>query len=65
MLPSLPTRTLSLNLAATAILPHWYDKHHGLAMGICFCSAGVGGFALGFIIPAPFDAVVIYWTLRI
>ncbi|GJJ72382.1 hypothetical protein EMPS_04739 [Entomortierella parvispora] len=54
-----------LNLAATAIPPLWYDKHRGLAMGICFCGAGVGGLALGFIIPALLDAVDIYWTLRI
>ncbi|KAG0355532.1 hypothetical protein BGZ54_001111, partial [Gamsiella multidivaricata] len=54
-----------LNLAATAIPPLWYDKHRGLAMGICFCGAGIGGLALGFIIPALINAVDIYWTLRI
>ncbi|KAF9583957.1 hypothetical protein BGW38_008025 [Lunasporangiospora selenospora] len=54
-----------LNMAATAIPPLWYDKHRGLAMGICFCGAGVGGLALGFIVPALINAVDIYWTLRI
>jgi len=54
-----------LNLAATAIPPLWYDKHRGLAMGICFCGAGIGGLAFGFIIPALLNAVDIYWTLRI
>ncbi|KAG0047072.1 hypothetical protein BGZ83_007790 [Gryganskiella cystojenkinii] len=57
--------TSLLNLAATAIPPLWYDKHRGLAMGICFCGAGIGGLALGFIIPALINAVDIYWTLRI
>ncbi|KAG0321706.1 hypothetical protein BGZ99_003729 [Dissophora globulifera] len=54
-----------LNIAATAIPPLWYDKHRGLAMGICFCSAGIGGLIFGFIIPILIDAVDIYWTLRI
>ncbi|KAF8926334.1 major facilitator superfamily domain-containing protein [Dissophora ornata] len=54
-----------LNLAATAIPPLWYSKHRGLAMGICFCGAGIGGLAFGFIIPALINAVGIYWTLRI
>ncbi|KAF9096420.1 hypothetical protein BGX23_011351 [Mortierella sp. AD031] len=54
-----------LNLAATAIPPIWYDKHRGLAMGICFAGAGIGGLILGFIIPALINAVGIYWTLRI
>ncbi|KAG0357075.1 major facilitator superfamily domain-containing protein [Gamsiella multidivaricata] len=54
-----------LNLAATAIPPLWYDKHRGMAMGICFCGAGIGGLAFGFIIPALINAVGIYWTLRI
>ncbi|KAF8931652.1 major facilitator superfamily domain-containing protein [Dissophora ornata] len=54
-----------LNLAATAIPPLWYDKHRGLAMGICFCGAGIGGLVLGFVIPALINAVDIYWTLRI
>ncbi|KAI1311064.1 hypothetical protein EDD11_003537 [Mortierella claussenii] len=54
-----------LNLGATAIPPLWYDKHRGLAMGICFCGAGVGGLVLGFIIPALINALDIYWTLRI
>ncbi|KAH7044873.1 major facilitator superfamily domain-containing protein, partial [Linnemannia elongata] len=54
-----------LNIAATAIPPLWYDKHRGLAMGICFCGAGVGGLGLGFVIPALINAVDIYWTLRI
>ncbi|KAK3840525.1 MAG: major facilitator superfamily domain-containing protein [Linnemannia elongata] len=54
-----------LNIAATAIPPLWYDKNRGLAMGICFCGAGVGGLGLGFAIPALINAVDIYWTLRI
>ncbi|ORZ17537.1 major facilitator superfamily domain-containing protein [Lobosporangium transversale] len=54
-----------LNLAATAIPPLWYAKNRSLAMGICFCGAGVGGLVLGFIIPALINAVGIYWTLRI
>ncbi|KAG0262131.1 hypothetical protein BGZ95_004083 [Linnemannia exigua] len=54
-----------LNIAATAIPPLWYDKNRGLAMGICFCGAGVGGLILGFVIPALINAVDIYWTLRI
>ncbi|KAF9303220.1 hypothetical protein BGZ74_004130 [Mortierella antarctica] len=54
-----------LNLAATAIPPLWYDKHRGLAMGVCFAGAGIGGLALGFIIPALLNSVGIYWTLRI
>ncbi|KAK3821580.1 MAG: major facilitator superfamily domain-containing protein [Benniella sp.] len=54
-----------LNLAATAIPPLWYDKHRGLAMGICFSGAGIGGLAFGFIIPALIDSVGLYWTLRI
>ncbi|KAF9435396.1 hypothetical protein BGZ76_006383 [Entomortierella beljakovae] len=54
-----------LNLAATAIPPLWYEKHRGLAMGVCFCGAGVGGLALGFIIPALINKVDIWWTLRI
>ncbi|KAF9135335.1 hypothetical protein BGW39_003442 [Mortierella sp. 14UC] len=54
-----------LNLAATAIPPLWYDENRGLAMGICFCGAGVGGLVLGFVIPALINAVDIYWTVRI
>ncbi|KAF9278722.1 hypothetical protein BGZ68_008404 [Mortierella alpina] len=54
-----------LNLAATAIPPLWYDKHRGLAMGICFCGAGVGGLVLGFAIPALINALDVYWTMRI
>ncbi|KAF9099370.1 hypothetical protein BGX29_000641 [Mortierella sp. GBA35] len=54
-----------LNIAATAIPPLWYDKSRGLAMGICFCGAGVGGLIFGFAIPALINAVGIYWTLRI
>ncbi|KAF9997119.1 hypothetical protein BGZ80_010083 [Entomortierella chlamydospora] len=54
-----------LNLAATAIPPLWYAKHRGLAMGICFCGAGIGGLAFGFLIPALINKVDIYWTLRI
>ncbi|KAF9217451.1 hypothetical protein BGZ59_004301 [Podila verticillata] len=54
-----------LNLACTAIPPLWYNKNRGLAMGICFCGAGIGGLAFGFIIPALINAVDIYWTLRI
>ncbi|KAF9436349.1 hypothetical protein BGZ76_004209 [Entomortierella beljakovae] len=54
-----------LNLAATAIPPLWYDKHRGLAMGICFCGAGIGGLVFGFVIPALINSVGIYWTLRI
>ncbi|KAG0371936.1 hypothetical protein BGX24_000966, partial [Mortierella sp. AD032] len=54
-----------LNLAATAIPPLWYDKHRGLAMGVCFAGAGIGGLVLGFIIPALINSVGIYWTLRI
>ncbi|KAF9328386.1 hypothetical protein BG006_008405 [Podila minutissima] len=54
-----------LNLACTAVPPLWYNKNRGLAMGICFCGAGIGGLAFGFIIPALINAVNIYWTLRI
>ncbi|KAF9905732.1 hypothetical protein EC991_001334 [Linnemannia zychae] len=54
-----------LNIAATAIPPLWYDKNRGLAMGICFCGAGIGGLVLGFAIPALINAVDIYWTVRI
>ncbi|KAG0373100.1 hypothetical protein BGX24_012153 [Mortierella sp. AD032] len=54
-----------LNMAATAIPPLWYDKNRGLAMGICFCGAGVGGLIFGFAIPALINTVDIYWTLRI
>ncbi|KAF9990235.1 hypothetical protein BGZ75_003127, partial [Mortierella antarctica] len=54
-----------LNLAATAIPPLWYDKHRGLAMGICFCGAGVGGLVLGFAIPALINALDVFWTMRI
>ncbi|KAF9353121.1 hypothetical protein BGX26_009096 [Mortierella sp. AD094] len=54
-----------LNLAATAIPPLWYDVHRGLAMGICFCGAGIGGLALGFAIPALINKVDVWWTLRI
>ncbi|KAG0198595.1 hypothetical protein BGX28_007966 [Mortierella sp. GBA30] len=54
-----------LNLAATAIPPLWYDKNRGLAMGICFCGAGVGGLAFGFVIPALINSLGVYWTLRI
>ncbi|KAG0284662.1 hypothetical protein BGZ96_010981 [Linnemannia gamsii] len=54
-----------LNITATAIPPLWYDKNRGLAMGICFCGAGVGGLGLGFAIPALINSVDIYWTLRI
>ncbi|KAG0278243.1 hypothetical protein BGZ97_009759, partial [Linnemannia gamsii] len=54
-----------LNITATAIPPLWYDKNRGLAMGICFCGAGIGGVVLGFAIPALINAVEIYWTLRI
>ncbi|KAF9115590.1 biotin holocarboxylase synthetase [Mortierella sp. AM989] len=54
-----------LNLAATAIPPLWYDKHRGLAMGVCFCGAGVGGLVFGFLIPALIEKLGISWTLRI
>ncbi|KAF9408286.1 hypothetical protein BGZ94_002358 [Podila epigama] len=54
-----------LNLACTAIPPLWYSDNRGLAMGICFCGAGIGGLAFGFAIPALINAVDIYWTLRI
>ncbi|KAF9107926.1 hypothetical protein BGX27_008545 [Mortierella sp. AM989] len=54
-----------LNLAATAIPPLWYDVHRGLAMGICFCGAGIGGLVLGFVIPALINKVDVWWTLRI
>ncbi|KAG0341305.1 hypothetical protein BG004_006090 [Podila humilis] len=54
-----------LNLACTAIPSLWYNKNRGLAMGICFCGAGIGGLAFGFIIPALINSVDIYWTLRI
>ncbi|KAG0305441.1 hypothetical protein BGZ98_004142 [Dissophora globulifera] len=54
-----------LNMAATSIPPLWYEKHRGLAMGICFCGAGIGGLLLGFVIPVLINAVNVYWTLRI
>ncbi|KAF9168992.1 hypothetical protein BGX21_011192 [Mortierella sp. AD011] len=54
-----------INLAATAIPPLWYDVHRGLAMGICFCGAGIGGLVLGFVIPALINKVDVWWTLRI
>ncbi|KAF9202475.1 hypothetical protein BGZ49_007362 [Haplosporangium sp. Z 27] len=54
-----------LNLAASAIPPLWYDVHRGLAMGLCFCGAGIGGLALGFAIPALINKVDVWWTLRI
>lgn len=48
-----------------AILPHWFDMHRSLAVGIATAGAGLGGVAYSIITARLVAAVDIPWTYRI
>lgn len=50
---------------ALFIIPHWFAKKKGMAVGIAVSGSGVGGLVLAPIIRASITGIGIRWTLRI
>jgi MFS family permease len=54
-----------LSTVAMAVIPHWFQRRAGLAMGIAMAGSGVGGTIFPFVLRAGFSRWGFRWGIRL
>jgi MFS family permease len=52
-------------IPTVSIIPQWFDKYRGIALGLAASGSGIGGLVLSPMTQAIIDSIGIRWALRI